>query len=133
MQKIEHIGIAVRAMDEAVETFSRLFGQPPYKTEAVESEGVETAFFRTGTNKVELLASTDPQGPIARFVDKRGPGIHHIAFAVADIHAEIERLSAEGFTPLSDGPTRGADGKLIIFFHPKTTGGVLIELCQDAE
>ena len=131
MQKIEHLGIAVHDLDQAELTYSKLLGVASYKRESVEREGVITSFFRTGTNKIELLGSTDPEGPIAKFLAKKGEGIHHVAFSVQDIHAEIGRLKKEGFTPLSDEPKKGADNKLVIFLHPKEAHGVLIELCQE--
>ncbi len=131
MRKVEHIGIAVRSLIEANARFARLFGQPPYKTETVLTEGVSTAFFRVGETKIELLESTDPDGPVAKFLARRGEGIHHIAYDVADIRAEMQRLAAEGFTLLSAEPKPGADNKLVCFLHPKDTHGVLIELCQE--
>lgn len=131
MLKIEHIGIAVNNLSISIPLFERLLNSQCYKTEEVASERVRTAFFQTGPNKVELVAGTDPEGPIANFLAKRGEGIHHIAFEVEDIQAEMERLKAEGFTLLSDKPRPGADNKLICFLHPKTTGGVLIELCME--
>lgn len=133
MKKIEHIGIAVKDIEQSNELFSKLFNTSPYKQEAVESEHVITSFFRTGPNKVELLQATDESSAIAKFIAKKGEGIHHIAFAVDDIYAETERLKKEGFQALMDEPKAGADNKLIIFFHPKTTNGVLIELCQEKE
>ncbi len=131
MEKIEHIGIAVKSLDDAIPLYERLLGTPCYKTENVASEGVTTAFFQTGTNKIELLESADPEGVIAKFIEKKGEGIHHIAFAVSDIHAEMKRLSEEGFQLLSAEPKPGADNKLVCFLHPKTTGGILVELCMD--
>lgn len=131
MKKIEHIGIAVKSLEESNKLFSKLFGQPPYKQEGVESEGVMTSFFMNGPNKIELLEATNPESPIAKFIEKKGEGIHHIAFDVEDIHAEMERLKAEGFVLLNEQPKRGADNKLICFLHPKGTNGVLIELCQE--
>ncbi len=131
MLKIEHIGIAVKDLGESNKLFARLFGKEHYKTEAVASENVDTSFFQLGESKVELLGSTSQESAIAKFIDKKGEGIHHIAFAVDDIASEVERLKAEGFQPISDKPKRGADNKLVFFFHPKTTNGVLIELCQD--
>lgn len=129
--KIEHLGIAVKDLDAAEKIYEKLLGSSSYKREEVASEGVITSFFRSGVNKIELLASTDPEGPIAKFVEKKGEGIHHVAFDVEDIHAEMERLRAEGFILLNEQPKRGADNKLICFVHPKSTGGVLIELCQE--
>ena len=131
MKKIEHIGIAVKNMDTSNSLFTTLFGAPEYKTETVESEGVKTAFFKCGPNKIELLEATDPDSPIAKFIEKKGEGIHHIAFDVVDIEAEIARLKAEGFVVLNDTPKPGADNKLVAFLHPKSTNGVLIELCQE--
>jgi len=129
--RIEHIGIAVKDLNTAEALYTRLLGEGPYKREAVESEGVMTSFFRTGPNKIELLESTRPDGPIAKAIEKRGEGIHHIAFEVVDIHAEMERLRAEGFILLNEEPKRGADNKLVCFVHPKSAGGVLVELCQE--
>jgi methylmalonyl-CoA/ethylmalonyl-CoA epimerase len=128
--RIDHIGIAVRNMAESNDLFARLLGEAHYKTETVESEKVSTSFFQIGESKVELLEATDPDSPIARFIEKRGEGIHHIAFEVSDIHAEMERLEAEGFVPLNKEPKRGADNKLVAFLHPKSSNGVLVELCQ---
>jgi len=108
-----------------------LFGKEPYKFEKIESEGVITSFFEIGPNKIELLEATNPESPIARFIEKKGEGIHHIAFAVEDIYTEIERLKKEGFVLLNDIPKKGADQKLVVFLHPKYSNGVLIELCQD--
>jgi len=132
MDKIEHIGIAVKDLTSSNELFTALLGIPPYKTETVASEGVNTSFFKAGPNKVELLEATNPDSPIAKFIAKKGEGIHHIAFAVTDIFAEIKRLQKEGFTVLNEVPKKGADNKLVAFLHPKSTNGVLIELCQDA-
>jgi methylmalonyl-CoA/ethylmalonyl-CoA epimerase len=131
MRKIEHLGIAVKDLAASNELFSKLLNVPPYKTESVESEGVNTAFFQMGETKIELLEATNPDSPIAKFIEKRGEGIHHIAFDVADIYAEVARLKAEGFTVLNETPKPGADNKLVVFLHPKTTNGVLIELCQE--
>lgn len=131
MEKIEHIGIAVKDLKVSNELFSALFGAPPYKIEEVPSEGVNTSFFKSGPNKIELLEATNPDSAIAKFIEKRGEGIHHIAFAVNDIEKEIERLTKEGFTVLNTTPKKGADNKLVAFLHPKSTNGVLIELCQD--
>jgi methylmalonyl-CoA/ethylmalonyl-CoA epimerase len=131
MLKIEHIGIAVKDFSKAIPLYEKLLGAPCYKTEAVASENVNTAFFRQGESKIELLESTDPGGVIARFIEKKGEGIHHIAFEVADIHAEMTRLRQEGFTLLNETPKNGADNKLVCFLHPKDTGGVLVELCQE--
>jgi len=131
MNKIEHIGIAVKDLDISNDLFEKLFGAPPYKSEAVVSEGVMTSFFMNGPNKIELLAATNPDSPIAKFLEKKGEGIHHIAFDVDDIVAEIERLKGEGFVILNEVPKRGADNKIVAFLHPKSTNGVLIELCQE--
>jgi len=131
MNKIEHIGIAVKDLEVSNPLFSALLGVPHYKTEAVESEGVKTSFFKSGPNKIELLEATNADSAIAKFIDKKGEGVHHIAFAVDDIVAEIERLSNEGFKVLNPVPKKGADNKLVAFLHPKTTNGVLIELCQE--
>ncbi len=133
MDKIEHIGIAVKSLEKSNELFAALFGKPHYKVEEVKSEGVKTSFFDVGPNKIELLEATNPESPIAKFIDKKGEGIHHIAFAVSDIKAEITRLKAEGFIVLNEEPKLGADNKLVVFLHPKTTNGVLIELCQEID
>jgi methylmalonyl-CoA/ethylmalonyl-CoA epimerase len=130
-KKIEHIGIAVKDLEAGNALFAKIFDKKHYKTEAVESEGVKTSFFKVGTNKIELLEASNPESPIAKFIEKRGEGIHHIAFAVEDIVAEMQRLENEGFTLLNATPKRGADNKLVCFLHPKGTNGVLIELCQD--
>lgn len=131
MRKIEHLGIAVKDLAASNELFSKLLNAQPYKTEVVESEGVSTSFFKTGETKIELLEATNPDSPIAKFIEKRGEGIHHIAFDVADINAEVARLKDEGFTVLNETPKPGADNKLVVFLHPKSTNGVLIELCQE--
>ncbi len=131
MKKIEHIGIAVKDLAASNLLFEKLFGAPAYKEEAVESEGVKTSFFLNGPNKIELLEATNPDSPIAKFIEKKGEGIHHIAFDVEDIELEMKRLSEEGFTLLNTVPKKGADNKLVCFLHPKTTNGVLIELCQE--
>jgi len=131
MNKIEHIGIAVKDLDTANETYTRLFGAGPYKQEGVESEGVNTSFFQNGPNKIELLEGTHPDSPITKYVEKRGEGIHHIAFAVNDIRAEMKRLSEAGFKLLNEEPKEGADNKWVAFVHPRDNHGVLIELCQD--
>ncbi len=131
MDKIEHIGIAVKDLEASNQLFASLFGAPHYKIEEVASEGVRTSFFKTGPNKIELLEATSEESPIAKFIAKKGEGIHHIAFAVQDIVAEIARLQQEGFTVLNTTPKKGADNKLVAFLHPKTTNGVLIELCQE--
>jgi methylmalonyl-CoA/ethylmalonyl-CoA epimerase len=131
MRKIEHIGIAVKDLEVSNMLFEKLFGAPAYKSEVVESEGVTTSFFLNGPNKIELLAATNPESPIAKFIEKKGEGIHHIAFDVEDIVAEISRLQNEGFVVLNETPKKGADNKLVAFLHPKSTNGVLIELCQE--
>lgn len=131
MNKIEHIGIAVKNIDESNDLFTNLFGKKHYKTEEVESEGVKTSFFNIGENKIELLEATNSDSPIAKFIEKKGEGIHHIAFDVDDIEAEIKRLKEEGFIVLNEVPKKGADNKLVAFLHPKATNGVLIELCQE--
>ncbi|WP_243473449.1 methylmalonyl-CoA epimerase [Winogradskyella sp. MH6] len=131
MKKIEHIGIAVKDIDASNNLFASLFGKEHYKIEDVESEGVKTSFFECGPNKIELLQATNENSPIAKFIEKKGEGIHHIAFAVDDIESEIARLTDEGFKMIHEKPKRGADNKWIAFLHPKSTNGVLIELCQD--
>ena len=131
MRKIEHIGIAVKSLETSNLLFEKLFGQPPYKEEEVVSEGVKTSFFMNGPNKIELLEATNSDSPIAKFIDKKGEGIHHIAFDVSDIEVEIKRLKSEGFIVLNEVPKKGADNKLVAFLHPKGTNGVLIELCQE--
>lgn len=133
MKKIEHIGIAVKDLEKSNALFASLFGKKHYKIEEVASEGVKTSFFKNGPNKIELLQATNSQSPIAKFIDKKGEGIHHIAFAVEDIQSEINRLQNEGFTVLNTMPKKGADNKLVAFLHPKSTNGVLIELCQEIE
>ncbi|MFT6748434.1 MAG: methylmalonyl-CoA/ethylmalonyl-CoA epimerase [Flavobacterium sp.] len=131
MNKIEHIGIAVKSLETSNLIFEKLFGNPPYKEEEVASEGVKTSFFLNGPNKIELLEATNENSAIHKFIEKKGEGIHHIAFAVSDIYSEIKRLQAEGFQLISDQPKKGADNKLVVFLHPKSTNGVLIELCQE--
>jgi methylmalonyl-CoA/ethylmalonyl-CoA epimerase len=131
VNKIEHIGIAVKDMDNANILFEKLLGVPSYKTETVETESVVTSFFQTGTNKIELLMATNPESPIAKFLEKKGEGIHHIAFDVDDIEAEITRLESEGFVLINENPKPGADNKMVVFLHPKSTNGVLVELCQE--
>ncbi|MDO8368982.1 MAG: methylmalonyl-CoA epimerase [Saprospiraceae bacterium] len=130
MIQIDHIGIAVRDLSSSNELFRKLLGEAHYKIEAVESEHVTTSFFIIGESKIELLEASDPESPIAKFIEKRGEGIHHIAFEVDDIRAEIERLEGEGFVLINPEPKRGADNKLVAFLHPKSSGGVLVELCQ---
>jgi len=131
IKKIEHLGIAVKNLDESNELFEKLLGVSHYKIEEVESEGVKTSFFQVGETKIELLEATRPESPIAKFIEKKGEGIHHMAFDVEQIENEIERLTAEGFQVINDSPKNGADNKRIVFLHPKTTNGVLIELCED--
>ena len=131
MEKIEHLGIAVKDLEKSNTLFGKLFGKPHYKVEEVASEGVKTSFFQLGPNKIELLQSTREDGPIGKFIAKKGEGIHHVAFAVEDIVAEIARLKEEGFIVLNETPKKGADNKLVAFLHPKSSNGVLIELCQD--
>ena len=133
MLKIEHIGIAVKNLNDANKLFESLLGQKNYKTETVISEGVLTSFFKTGESKIELLQATNSESAIAKFIEKKGEGIHHIAFEVKDINSEMKRLQKEGFILLSDQPKKGADNKIICFLHPKDTNGVLIELCQEIE
>ena len=125
------MGIAVNNLDSANNLYTKLLGTAPSKGESVESEGVATSFFQVGESKIELLESTDPNSAISRFIDKKGEGIHHVAFEVDDILSEIERMKSEGFVVLNDKPKKGADNKLVCFIHPKGTGGVLIELCQE--
>ena len=131
MNNIEHVGIAVKSLDKSNKIFAALLGTSHYKTEEVKNENVRTSFFKSGQNKIELLESTEPEGPIAKFIEKKGEGIHHIAFAVDDIVSEISRLKEEGFIILNEIPKKGADNKLVAFLHPKSTNGVLIELCQE--
>ena len=131
MKKIEHLGIAVKNINDAKGLYEKLLGEKSYKSETVESEGVSTAFFQVGENKIELLEATNPESPIAKFIEKKGEGIHHVAFDVEDIYAEMERLRNEGFTLLNEQPKKGADNKLVCFVHPKSANGVLVELCQE--
>jgi methylmalonyl-CoA/ethylmalonyl-CoA epimerase len=131
MNKIEHIGIAVKDLDLSCNLYEKLLGVSSYKREVVASEGVSTAFFKMGENKIELLAATNEDSPVAVFLQKKGEGVHHIAFDVSNIYEEMERLRKEGFVLLNDQPKRGADHKLICFLHPRGTNGVLIELCQE--
>ena len=131
MLKIEHLGIAVKNLEQSNALFQKLLNTAPYKSETVESENVITSFFKTGDNKIELLEATNENSAIAKFIEKRGEGIHHIAFDVKDIRAEMQRLKKEGFVLLNDEPKHGADNKLVCFLHPKGTNGVLIELCQE--
>lgn len=130
MRKIEHIGIAVADLEKSNELFARLLGKSHFKTELVEGEGVETSFFQVGETKVELLQATRSESPISKFIDRKSEGVHHIAFDVEDIAAEVERLKAEGFEILNETPKLGADNKLVVFLHPRSTNGVLVELCQ---
>lgn len=131
MRKIEHIGIAVKDLEKSNELFRKLLGKEHFKTETVEGEGVETSFFQVGETKVELLQATRPDSPIAKYLDKKSEGIHHIAFDVEDILDEVARLKAEGFEILNETPKEGADNKLVVFLHPRSTNGVLVELCQE--
>jgi methylmalonyl-CoA/ethylmalonyl-CoA epimerase len=131
MLKVEHIGIAVKTLAESVPLFEKLLKSQCYKTEMVENEKVNTAFFKTSDTKIELLESIDENGVISKFVDKKGEGLHHIAFEVENIESEMERLKKEGFILLNEKPKRGADNKLVCFLHPGSTNGVLIELCEE--
>lgn len=131
MKKIEHLGIAVKNLDVSNALFEKLLGVASYKQEAVASEGVLTSFFQNGPNKIELLAATNLDGPIAKFLKRKGEGIHHVAFEVDDIIREMARLKQEGFTLLSEEPKKGADNKWVVFVHPKSANGILVELCQD--
>jgi methylmalonyl-CoA/ethylmalonyl-CoA epimerase len=131
MLKVEHIGIAVKSLSESIPLFEKLLNSRCYKTEQVASENVNTAFFQKGETKIELLESTTEEGVIRKYIDKKGEGMHHIAFDVEDIHAEMERLRGEGFILLNEQPKKGADNKLVCFLHPKSTNGVLLELCQE--
>ena len=133
MQRLEHIGIAVKDLEKSNALYKRLLGVAHYKVERVASEHVNTSFFKTGESKIELLEATNKDSAIARFIEKRGEGIHHIAFEVADIRAEMKRLEAEGFRLINQEPKRGADNKLVCFVHPKSANGVLVELCQSIE
>lgn len=132
MKKIEHLGIAVKDLEASNQIFEDLLGEAPYKSEEVESESVITSFFHSGESKIELLQATSEDSAIAKFIDKRGEGLHHIAFVVDDIHAEIDRLMSKGYKMIHEKPKAGADGKIIAFLHPKSSNGVLVELCQDA-
>ncbi len=131
--KIEHIGIAVKSLEKSDRLFERLLGIKSYKKESVEREGVTTSFYGLGESKIELLESSDPTGPISKFIDKKSEGIHHLAFGVEDINKEIQRLKKEGFEFISEEPKEGADNKLIVFLHPRSTNGVLVELCQEKQ
>ncbi len=132
MRKIEHIGIAVADLEKSNKLFARLLGKTHFKTEIVEGEGVETSFFQVGETKVELLQATRPDSPIAKYLEKKSEGVHHIAFDVEDIYAEVKRLKEAGFEILNEVPKQGADNKLVVFLHPRSTNGVLVELCQNA-
>lgn len=129
--KLEHIGIAVKSLGISDDLFARLLGKDSYKQETVEREGVVTSFYETGESKIELLEASNPESPISKFIDKKGEGIHHLAFGVENILAEVERLKKEGFQFISEEPKEGADNKLVVFLHPKSTNGVLVELCQE--
>jgi methylmalonyl-CoA/ethylmalonyl-CoA epimerase len=131
MRKVEHIGVAVKSLSVSVPLFEKLLNTVCYKQEAVDSEQVMTAFFRTGETKIELLEATGPESAIAKFLEKKGEGMHHIAFDVEDIHAEMKRLQEEGFVLLNETPKQGADNKLVCFLHPKYSNGILVEICQD--
>ncbi|MAZ97012.1 MAG: methylmalonyl-CoA epimerase [Flavobacteriales bacterium] len=131
LNKIEHLGIAVKSIDESNTLYTKILGVLPYKEEVVESEGVRTSFFQVGPNKIELLEALHSKSPIAKFIEKRGEGLHHVAYAVDDIRSEMSRFQKEGFQLLNTEPKIGADNKLVCFLHPKETGGTLIELCQD--
>jgi methylmalonyl-CoA/ethylmalonyl-CoA epimerase len=133
LNKIEHIGIAVSDLENADQIFQDILNTPSYKSEVVESEGVTTSFFKVGPNKIELLQANNSDSPIAKFIEKRGEGIHHIAFAVENVEEEIKRLTEKGYRLINQSPKKGADDKLIAFLHPKSSNGVLIELCQDIE
>jgi methylmalonyl-CoA/ethylmalonyl-CoA epimerase len=131
LTNVEHIGIAVKNIASSNELFAKLLGVTPYKSETVESEGVATSFFKVNETKIELLEATRSDSPIAKFIEKRGEGVHHVAFEVADLRVEMERLSLLGFTFLNETPKKGADNKMVVFLHPKSTNGVLVELCQE--
>ena len=133
MQKIEHIGIAVANIEEAEARYEKLLNTKSYKREEVASENVITSFFKVGESKIELVASTNEEGTIAKYIEKKGEGMHHIAYAVEDISAEVARMIAEGFQPISKEPKKGADNKMVFFFHPKSAHGVLVELCQEID
>ncbi|OOG78105.1 methylmalonyl-CoA epimerase [Algoriphagus sp. A40] len=131
MRKIEHIGIAVSDLEKSNQLFTRLLGKAHFKTESVDGEGVETSFFQVGETKVELLQATLPDSPIAKYLEKKSEGVHHIAFDVEDIRSEVQRLKEAGFEILNETPKQGADNKLVVFLHPRSTNGVLVELCQE--
>lgn len=130
-KNVEHIGIAVKDLEAVNDIYTRLFGEPPYKSESVASEQVDTSFFKVGETKIEFLTASNPESAIAKFIEKRGEGIHHIAFEVEDIHHELERLQADGFQFTKPEVFKGADNKLVCFVHPKSANGVLVELCQE--
>ena len=130
-KNVEHIGIAVKDLSAVNEVYTRLFGEPPYKSESVKLEKVDTSFFKVGDTKIEFLSATEPESENAKFIEKRGEGIHHVAFEVEDIHYELERLQAEGFQFTRPEVSKGADNKLVCFIHPKSANGVLVELCQE--
>ncbi|MDF2830934.1 methylmalonyl-CoA epimerase [Chryseobacterium indoltheticum] len=129
--KLEHIGIAVKSLGISDDLFKKLLGKESYKKETVEREGVVTSFYETGESKIELLEASNPESPISKFIDKKGEGIHHLAFGVENIQNEVERLKKEGFQFISEEPKEGADNKLVVFLNPKSTNGVLVELCQE--
>jgi methylmalonyl-CoA/ethylmalonyl-CoA epimerase len=131
--KLEHIGIAVKSLGVSDELFAKLLGKESYKKESVEREGVVTSFYETGESKIELLEASNPESPISKFIDKKGEGIHHLAFGVENIMEEVKRLKKEGFQFISEEPKEGADNKLVVFLHPKSTNGVLVELCQEKQ
>jgi methylmalonyl-CoA/ethylmalonyl-CoA epimerase len=131
--KLEHIGIAVKSLGVSDELFAKLLGKESYKKETVEREGVVTSFYETGESKIELLEASNPESPISKFIDKKGEGIHHLAFGVENILEEVERLKKEGFQFISEEPKEGADNKLVVFLHPRSTNGVLVELCQEKQ
>jgi len=131
--KLEHIGIAVKSLGVSDELFAKLLGKESYKKETVEREGVVTSFYETGESKIELLEASNPESPISKFIDKKGEGIHHLAFGVENIYEEVQRLKNEGFQFISEEPKEGADNKLVVFLHPKSTNGVLVELCQEKQ
>ncbi|MCA6068732.1 methylmalonyl-CoA epimerase [Chryseobacterium sp. RG1] len=131
--KLEHIGIAVKSLGVSDELFAKLLGKESYKKETVEREGVVTSFYETGESKIELLEASNPESPISKFIDKKGEGIHHLAFGVENIYDEVKRLKNEGFQFISEEPKEGADNKLVVFLHPKSTNGVLVELCQEKQ
>ncbi|MGH1520043.1 methylmalonyl-CoA epimerase [Chryseobacterium sp. JK1] len=131
--KLEHIGIAVKSLGVSDDLFSKLLGKESYKKETVEREGVVTSFYETGDSKIELLEASNPESPISKFIDKKGEGIHHLAFGVENILEEVKRLKKEGFQFISEEPKEGADNKLVVFLHPKSTNGVLVELCQEKQ